>query len=129
MAVLATLAALDPESKKQLIGAGLGLLNSAPIVALGAALAVNLQWNLAHIAFNIYKTHFFRLSTVAAADVDHRDPNLTGLAPPLMSSAVRLADNGLDVAASAAVLAQKQIDTASQKGAIQGVFEFFFGGG
>ena len=145
MAVLAALAMLDPESKKAIIGAGLGLLNSAPIVALGAALAINLQWNLEHIAIKktgiavadnvrgppytrvVNSYSFVRLSTKEAADVDHNDPNRTPIAPPLMSSAARLADDGLDVAASAARLAEKQIETVSQKGAIQGVIEFLFG--
>ena len=134
MAVLAALASLDPESKKQIIGAGLGLLNSAPIVALGAALAVNVQWNLEHLAIKKedigkpnYKYSFRRLTTKEAADVDHNDPNLTSLAPPLMSSATRLADNGLDVAASAAELAQKSIETVSSRGMFQGIWEFWFG--
>ena len=127
--IASQVAKLSAEDKKNLIGAGLGLLNSAPIIAFGAAMMVNLQWNLEHFAFNGRERRFIRLSTKQAADVDHNDPNLTSLAPPLMSSAARLADDGLDVAASAASLAQKQIETVSQKGAIQGLFEFFFGSG
>ena len=156
---LQTVAALDPETKKALIGGALGLINSAPIIAFGAAMVVNLQWNLEHLAIkrervtetrqvilsrpfageskfqtedvptDKWKYSLVRLDTITAADVDHKDPNKTPLAPPLMSSAVRLADNGLDVAASAARLAEKQIEVTSQKGAIQGVIEFFLGSG
>lgn len=129
MAVLAALAALDPESKKQIIGAGLGLLNSAPIIALGAALAVNLQWNLEHIAWDNRRRTFIRLSTVEAADVDHKDPDRTGLAPPLMSSATRLADNGLDVAASAARLAEASIHRQQTGGLIGTILTGIFGTG
>ena len=145
MSILAAAVALDPESKKAIIGAGLGLLNSAPIIALGAIALTNLQWNLEHIAIQktmvgvpdqergppftkaVARYSFKRLSTIQAADTDHNDPNRTSIAPPIMSNAARLADDGLDVAASAAALAEKQIETVSQKGAIQGVIEFLFG--
>ena len=127
MAVLAALAALDPESKKQIIGAGLGLLNSAPIIALGAALAVNIQWNLEHLAWNNTRKTFVRLSTIEAADTDHRDPDKTSIAPPLMSSAARLADDGLDVAASAARLAESSIQTQQSGGLIGTILAGIFG--
>lgn len=127
MAVLASLSQLDPESRQQLIGAGLGLLNSAPIVAFGAIMLTNLQWNLEHIAFDTKTKKFKRLSTLQAADADHNDPALTSLAPPLMSSAARLADDGLDVAASAAALAQQAIETHASKGLVGDIQSFIFG--
>lgn len=136
---LKAVTAMDPDTRKQLIGAGLGLFNSAPVVALAAAMVVNLQWNLEHIAIEKYwdsksdppkhKYRFRRLSTLVAADVDHKDPNKTSLAPPLMASATRLADNGLDVAASAARLAEKSIETVTAKGMFASIWEFWFGGG
>ena len=129
MAILAALAALDPDSKKTLIAAGLGLINSAPLIALSATALVNLQWNLEHLAFNTRTKTFKRLSTLEAADVDHDNPDLTSLAPPLMSSAARLADDGLDVAASAASLAQASIQTQQQQGLIGTILTGIFGGG
>ena len=129
MSVLAITSQLSSEDKKTLIGAGLGLINSAPIIALGAALVTNIQWNLEHIAWDNNKKTFIRLSTVEAADTDHRDPNRTSLAPPLMSSAARLADDGLDVAASAAQLAQKSLETHQQRGLIGDIITTIFGEG
>lgn len=145
MSVLALASQISSEDKKMLIGAGLGLINSAPLIALASAMVVNLQWNLEHLAIQKkadypaatgsfpsgkpkYKYSLVRLDTVTAADVDHKDPNKTPLAPPLMSSAARLADNGLDVAASAARLAEKSIENTSKGGAIDAIFKFWFGG-
>lgn len=127
--VLALASQLDPESKQLIVKSGLALINSAPLIAASAVLLTNLQWNLEHLAFNTTTRKFKRLSTKEAADVDHNNPNLTSLAPPLMSSAARLADDGLDVAASAASLAQKSIETHQAKGLIGDIQAFLFGTG
>lgn len=125
MSILVAQALGDPTIRKDLIGASLGFLNSAPVVALGAAAVAMIQWNLEHLAWDNDQGKLVRLSTQDTSNLINK--NTTPLSPPLVSMAIRLTDAGTDTAEMAANLAQTQISNVGQKGAIQSFVEFFLG--
>ena len=94
------------------------LINSAPLIAIVTALVPSIQWNLEHVAWDSHEKRFVRLSTQDTSNL--RDPDKTPLAPPILSTTVRLTDAGADTAEQAAKLAQSAIK-AQQDGGLLGL--------
>ena len=129
MSVLATMSTLSPDDKKLLVNAGIGLLQSAPVVAIGAILAGAITWNLEHLAIGKCSDGRYRLRRLSTQDTSNlRDKDLTPLGPPIMSTAMRLADAGADTAEAAFQLAQRESEGHAKGGLISDVQRFIFGG-